>query len=82
MEESVELVNKGEISHALDTKIERDREKGVLHISQHSYIDNIVREFNMHEAQGKNTPAPVENLSENDLPITEDEKREAEKSEI
>ena len=40
------MEDKGEIAYALDTKIESDREKGELRISQEEYIRSVIKEFN------------------------------------
>jgi len=45
LEQTMEVTNKGEISHALDMKIERCREKGRMKISQRNFIENLLNEF-------------------------------------
>src|SRR6185437_15115084 len=52
LKDKMEIDNKGEIKYALDTHIERDREGGTLKISQQTYIENIIHEYNMKEAKG------------------------------
>ena len=69
----MEIDNKGEIKYALDTCIERDTERGTLRISQEVYINNMIKEFNIQDAKGKETPGPVDSLSEKDIPTTDDE---------
>lgn len=74
LREKMEVDDKGEIKYALDTHIERDREQGTLRISQQAYIQSIIKEFNMQEAKGKETPAPTSEITEADLPKTPEEK--------
>ena len=71
LEEKMEIDNKGEIKYALDTCIETDREKGTLRISQEVFISNMIKEFNLQESHGKETPGPVDTISETDLPVTD-----------
>ena len=65
---------KGEIKYALDTCIESDRERGTLRISQENYVRNVIKEFNLQDAEGKDTPAPTCDITEADAPSTEEEK--------
>ena len=69
----VEMEDKGEITYALDTKIESDREKGELRISQENYIRSVIKEFNQEASNGKDTPAPTTDISDVDTPTTPDE---------
>ena len=73
----MEIDDKGEIKYALDTHIERDRERGTLRISQTNYIKNIIKEYNLEEARGRQTPAPPDEITESDIPTTEEEKKKA-----
>ena len=75
----MQIDNKGELKFALDTKIERDREKGILKISQTAYTENLLREYEMGECKGRETPCMVNELTEEDVPKSESEKKEAEK---
>ena len=77
--EKMEIDNKGEIKYALDTCIETDRQRGTLRISQEKYIQNMITEYQIEDSQGKDTPAPVDPITENDLPITQEDIKEIEK---
>jgi len=62
--ETMEIAEKGEISFALNMKIERDREKGILKISQPQYIEDLLREYNAWNEETKETPSPLTDISE------------------
>jgi hypothetical protein len=47
----------GEHFYALGIEICRDRRKGVLGLSQKSYIEKVIKKFNMHKCNP--TPAPI-----------------------
>ena len=47
----------GEASYVLGIEIHRDREKWVLGLSQKSYIEKVLKKFNMHKCNP--TPAPI-----------------------
>jgi hypothetical protein len=47
----------GETSYVLGIEIHRDRGKGVLELSQKSYIEKVLKKFNMHKCNP--TPAPI-----------------------
>jgi hypothetical protein len=79
LKEKMEIDNKGTLSFALDTKIERDPEMGVLKISQAPYILSLLKEFGMENSKGRETPAVSKDISEEDLPTTEEGKKSAEK---
>jgi hypothetical protein len=49
----------GEASYILEIEIHRNRRKGVLEFSQKSYIEKILKKFNMHKCNP--TPAPIVN---------------------
>ena len=51
-----EMKDMGAASRILGIDIKRDRERGVLYLSQASYLSKVVRRFNMHEAKTVNTP--------------------------
>jgi len=73
LKDKFEIDDKGEIKYALDTCIEADREGGTLRISQETYIKNLIKDFNLQNSKGKDTPAPLTSLCEDDLPKTEQE---------
>ena len=74
----MQIENKGTLSFALDTKIERDAKRGILKISQRAYIENLVEEMGVENSLGRETPSSGQELCEEDLPQTEEEKREVE----
>jgi hypothetical protein len=47
----------GEASYVLGIEIHRDRSKGVLGLSQKTYIDRVLKKYNMHKCSA--TPAPI-----------------------
>ena len=73
----VEIDDRGEIEYALDTRVECDREKGEIRISQEKYIRSVIKEFNQETSNGKETPAPTTDLSEEYAPTTSEEIRVA-----
>jgi len=74
LKRQMQIDNKGPLSFALDMKIERDINRGILKISQNIYIKNLLKEFNMENATGRDTPAPLTDITEEDLPKTKEEK--------
>jgi len=74
LQKHMTIDNKGTLSFALDTKIERDAEAGILKISQPVYLAGVVSEFNQ-ENSFRRTPSSGPDLSEEDLPTTEEEKQ-------
>ena len=62
--------NRGEISFALDMKIERDVKEGILKISQTAYTMSLLKEYNMLDTKPRETPATGVSLSEDDLPVS------------
>ena len=52
----MQIEEKGEISYALDTRVQIDRESGVLKISQVKYTQSLLEEFNMCESKERETP--------------------------
>jgi hypothetical protein len=47
----------GEASYVLGIEIHRDRQKGVLGLSQKSYIENVLKRYNMHKCNA--SPSPI-----------------------
>jgi hypothetical protein len=47
----------GEASYVLRIEIHRDRKNGVLELSQKSYIEKVLKKFNMYKCNP--TPAPI-----------------------
>ena len=46
----------GEIHWLLNLKIDRDKIGGTINISQESYINNILAQFNLQEAKSYSSP--------------------------
>jgi hypothetical protein len=44
-----DMKDMGEASYVLGIEIHRDRQKGVLGLSQKSYIENVLKKYNMHK---------------------------------
>uniref|UniRef100_A0A1J3F7G4 Retrovirus-related Pol polyprotein from transposon TNT 1-94 n=1 Tax=Noccaea caerulescens TaxID=107243 RepID=A0A1J3F7G4_NOCCA len=51
-----EMKDMGAASRILGIDIKRDRKEGVLYLSQSSYLEKVVKRFNMGEAKSVNTP--------------------------
>jgi hypothetical protein len=75
----MEIVDKGTLSFALDTRIERDPQAGIIKISQLPYTISLLKEFKMDNSAGRDTPGIQKDISEDDLPKTEEGKKVAEK---
>ena len=52
-----DMKDMGEASYVLGIQILRDREKGMLGLSQKTYIENVLKRFSMHNC--KAAPAPI-----------------------
>jgi hypothetical protein len=68
LRQKMEIDNKGTLSFALDTRIDRDPQAGILRISQEVYTENLVREYGIDKSIGRDTPAVIKDLSDDDLP--------------
>ena len=66
---------KGEISFALDVCIQKNLREKTRKISQRDYIENLLEEYQIQEE--KETPSPLRELKEDDLPTKEEDKKEA-----
>ena len=68
----------GEARWTLQMLIQRDAEKGVLKLSQESFVTEVLRRFNLSNCKCVPTPAvdsgDEANMSESDLPATQDKK--------
>ena len=59
----------GEANHFLGMRIKRNRKKGILELSQESYIKKVLQRFNMIEGKSVSTPLPsYMKLSKEDSP--------------
>ena len=52
-----DMKDMGEASYVLGIEIHRDRQKGVLGLSQKSYIENVLKRYNMHKCNA--SPGPI-----------------------
>ena len=67
----------GEANHFLGMRIKRNRKKGILELSQESYIKKVLQRFNMTEGKSVSTPLPsYVKLSNDDSPKSVFEKEE------
>jgi hypothetical protein len=65
----------GAAKQILGMRINRDKQKGTLQLSQEEYIDRILKRFNMSNAKPVSTPlASHFRLSKDQSPKTEEEK--------
>ena len=70
----------GEANHFLVMCIKRNKKKGILELSQESYIKKILQRFNMTEGKSVSTPLPsYMKLSKEDSPKSYFEKAKMEK---
>jgi hypothetical protein len=70
----------GEAAYILGVKIERDRSKKMLVLSQEHYIRKVLEKFRMQDCKSIDTPiAKSEGLSLRMCPKTSDEKAQMEK---
>src|SRR5690606_25297603 len=76
LKKKMTVEEKGEMSFALDTRIQRDTNLGLLKISQIEYTKNLLKKYNIKET--RDTPSPLREITEEDLPKTDEEKKEAE----
>ena len=64
-----DMKDMGEASHILGMHIRRDREKRLLYLSQHEYIDKVLQRFNMEKGKALLMPLPSYlKLSKQDFP--------------
>ena len=76
-EKEVKITNTGEIHWALQTRIDRNAETGVLKMSQGNYVRSLVEKYKDLGLKEFDTPASEadNNLCESDLPKTATDKR-------
>ena len=60
LEKKMQVEDKGEMSFALDTRIQRDTKAGILKISQRDYIENLMKTCKVEGT--KDTPHLSESL--------------------
>ncbi|CAL8999389.1 unnamed protein product [Prunus brigantina] len=77
LSKNFEMTDLAEASYVLGIDISRDRKNGVLGLSQKSYIEKVLKRFNMQNCTGSDIPiAKVDKLSTEQAPKTEQEKLE------
>jgi hypothetical protein len=74
--EKFQITDLGSISWLLGLAIKRDRSMRTLYISQKSYIESIIRRFNLEDAKSLTIPIdPNTSLSKDQCPTTEEEQK-------
>ncbi|KAI5349422.1 hypothetical protein L3X38_002309 [Prunus dulcis] len=77
LSKNFEMTDLAEASYVLGIDISRDRKNGVLGLSQKSYIEKVLKRFNMQNCTGSDIPISKEDkLSTEQAPKTEQEKLE------
>ncbi|KAI5347656.1 hypothetical protein L3X38_000543 [Prunus dulcis] len=72
-----DMTDMAEASYVLGIDISRNRDKGLLGLSQRSYIEKVLKRFNMQDCAGSDIPiAKGDKLSTEQAPKTEQEKLE------
>ncbi|MCO5567257.1 hypothetical protein L7F22_020946 [Adiantum nelumboides] len=67
----------GDASHILGMRIIRDRNRGLLYLSQQTYVEKVLKHFNMERGKSLSTPlAPHLKLSKADCPKSDTKKAE------
>jgi len=56
LSKNFEMKDLGDASFVLGIQIHRDRSRGILGLSQRSYIDKVLKRFSMHECKFGDTP--------------------------
>ena len=83
LNEEVTVENRGELSWALNTKVERDSVRGILKISQEEYVNELIRTEHFDDIGLEDTPTfdkgSDSHMSADDLPKTDAEKEEVAK---
>jgi hypothetical protein len=75
LKNSFSMKDLGEVAHILGIKIYRDRSKRLIKLSQDTYIDKVLKGFNMEEAKKGFLPMSHRiHLSKTQYPSTTDER--------
>ncbi|KMQ91985.1 gag-pol polyprotein [Lasius niger] len=75
-----EMKDLGAVRNLLGMQVHRDREQGKIFINQATYIDNILRRFNMCDCNPARTPSdPNQRLDKSMAPKSPDEVKDMEK---
>ncbi|WVZ81432.1 LOW QUALITY PROTEIN: hypothetical protein U9M48_028809 [Paspalum notatum var. saurae] len=76
LRKSFSMKDLGEAAYILDIKIYRDRSKRLIGLSQSTYIDKVLKRFNMHDSKKGFLPmSPGTILSKTQCPSTIDEQK-------
>ncbi|MCO5595683.1 hypothetical protein L7F22_049728 [Adiantum nelumboides] len=77
LSETFDMKDLGDASHILGMRIIRDRNRGLLYLSQQTYVEKVLKRFNMERGKSSSTPlAPHLKLSKADCPKSDTEKAE------
>lgn len=77
MAKSFDMKDMGEASHILGMRIQQDRSKKLLYLSQLEYIDKVLQHFNMDRGKALSTPLPsYVKLSKKNCPVSKEDKAE------
>ena len=69
----VNIKDLGEVTCALRTNIDVDKQKGTIRVSNEPYIRDLLERYEMSDCKGVSTPAdPTKKLSPDDWPATEE----------
>ena len=80
LSETFAMKNLGNAQHFLGMRINRDRKKRILELSQESYIQKVIQRFNMQGGKPVSTPLPAYlKISKDDCPKSDAEKAEMSK---
>ena len=80
MAKAFEMKDMGKASHILGMRIQRDRSKYLLYLSQAEYIDKVLQRFNMDRGKAIICPLPsYVKLSKQDCPVSNKDKAEMDK---
>ncbi|MCO5575171.1 hypothetical protein L7F22_028968 [Adiantum nelumboides] len=77
LSETFDMKDLGDASHILGMRIIRDRNRGLLYLSQQAYVEKVLKRFNMERGKSSSTPlAPHLKLSKADCPKSDTKKAE------
>ena len=69
----------GEVKFLLGIEVIRDRKSGSIDLSQQAYINQLLKQFNLQDANPITTPLSSGTcLTQDDCPVTDEEKRDME----
>ena len=75
-----DMKDMGEAGHILGMRIERNRSKQLIWLSQTEYIDKVLQRFNMDKGKALSCPLPsYVKLSKHDCPMCDEDKAEMNK---